>query len=260
MNELKVFNYGKSPIRTVNKDGETWWVLKDVCEVLDVSNATDVAKRLDVDEVTRLNLGGRTGITNIINESGLYNVILRSDKPQAKPFRKWVTSEVLPSIRKNGAYMTDDTLEKALTNPDFLIQLATTLKEEKERNKQLSTTVNVQQQLIGELQPKADYTDRILQNKGLVSITQIAKDYGMSGTAFNKLLHNKGIQYKQGSQWLLYSKIQGLGYTHSKTIDIVRSDGRKDVVMETKWAQKGRLFIYETLKNDGILPVIERTE
>lgn len=123
--------------RTIQKDGEPWWVLKDVCDILEIKNTTDVAKRLDVDEVTRFNLGGLSGETNIINESGLYNVILRSDKPEAKPFRKWVTSEVLPSIRRHGAYMTPETLEAAILNPDLLIRLCTALKDEQDKNKAL---------------------------------------------------------------------------------------------------------------------------
>lgn len=104
MNELQIFNYNGNEVRTVQIDGEPWWVLKDVCGVLDLKNPTMIADRLDADEVTKFNLGGLSGETNIINESGLYNVILRSDKPQAKPFRKWVTNEVLPSIRKTGGY------------------------------------------------------------------------------------------------------------------------------------------------------------
>lgn len=104
MNELQIFNYNGNEVRTVQIGGEPWWVLKDVCGVLDLKNPTMIADRLDTDEVTKFNLGGLSGETNIINESGLYNVILRSDKPQAKPFRKWVTNEVLPSIRKTGGY------------------------------------------------------------------------------------------------------------------------------------------------------------
>lgn len=111
MNELQIFNYNGNEVRTVQKDGEPWWVLKDVCDVLDIKNSTDVAKRLDVDEVTRFNLGGLSGETNIINESGLYNVILRSDKPEAKPFRRRVTGEVLPSIRKTGSYTLPQTTD-----------------------------------------------------------------------------------------------------------------------------------------------------
>lgn len=122
------------------------------------------------------------------------------------------------------------------------------------------TTIAKQTQLIGELKPKADYTDRILNSKSLVSITQIAKDYGLSGKAMNGKLHELGIIYKLGSQWLLYSRYQAKGYTHSETVDITHSDGRADVVMNTKWTQKGRLFLYQHLKKHGILPVIEQDQ
>lgn len=130
------------------------------------------------------------------------------------------------------------------------------IEEQKEKD-QLLLTNQKQQQIIGELKPKADYTDTILNNKGLVTTTQIAKDYGMSGQAFNDLLRNLKIQYKQSGQ-LLYQKYHDKGYTHSETINITRSDGRPDVKMNTKWTQKGRLFIYETLKKEGIYPLIER--
>lgn len=107
MNELQIFNYNGNEVRTIQKDGEPWWVLKDVCEILGISHVKDTVNRLEEDEVGQTEVIDRLGriqTTNIINESGLYNVILRSDKPEAKPFRKWVTSEVLPSIRKTGAY------------------------------------------------------------------------------------------------------------------------------------------------------------
>ena len=122
------------------------------------------------------------------------------------------------------------------------------------------TEVEKSKQIIGELKPKADYTDRILNSKSLVSITQIAKDYGMSGKAMNGKLHELGVIYKLGGQWLLYSKYQAKGYTHSETVDITHSDGRADVVMNTKWTQKGRLFLYQHLKKHGILPVIEQDQ
>lgn len=120
------------------------------------------------------------------------------------------------------------------------------------------TTIAKQAQIIGELKPKADYTDRILQSKELVAITQIAKDYGMSGQAMNKQLHELGVIYKLGEQWLLYSRWQAKGYTHSETVPIKHSDGTGDVKMNTKWTQKGRLFLYEFLKKHGVLPVIEQ--
>ena len=105
MNELQIFNNEEfGSVRTITNDNETMFCLSDICKALEIKNATDVAKRLDEDELTRLNLGGRAGESNFITESGLYAVILRSDKPNAKKFRKWITSEVLPSIRKTGAY------------------------------------------------------------------------------------------------------------------------------------------------------------
>ena len=138
-----------------------------------------------------------------------------------------------------------------INNPDFGIELLNQLKQEREEKKKLVGKIN-------QLKPKADYTDKILNNKGLVTITQIAKDYGMSGQAMNDLLHDFEVQYKQSGQWMLYAEHQGEGYTHSQTIDITRSDGTPDVVMNTKWTQKGRLFLYDLLKEEGVLPTIER--
>src|SRR5690625_61994 len=144
-------------------------------------------------------------------------------------------------------------------------QLPTTYKEallhlveQVEENERLQTNNLMLEQQVNELKPKADYTDRILQNKGLVTISQIAKDYGMSAQAMNKKLHEMGIQYKLGSQWLLYAKYHDKGYTHSETFDITRKDGTPDVRLNTKWTQKGRLFLYEKLKKNNILPMIER--
>ena len=265
MNDLQIFNYNGKEIRTVEKNGDLWWVLKDVCEVLELSNPTMIAGRLDEDEKdifkTKSDLAldiPNRGVS-IINESGPYNVILRSDKPEAKKFKRWVTHKVLPPIRRHGAYMTDKALEEALTSPDFLIKLATQLKDERDKRIAVEAKSQAQEQIIKELKPKADYTDRILKNSGLVTITQIAKDYGMSGQGMNALLNRLCVQYKTASgQWLLYSKYQAKGYTHSKTIDIIRTDGTTDIKMETKWTQKGRLFLYEKLKKHGYLPMIEK--
>lgn len=140
MNKLKIFDYHGTEIRVTDKNGEPWWVLKDVCNVLDISHIKDTASRLDSDEVGQtevIDSLGRKQIAWCVNESGLYNVILRSDKPEAKPFKKWVTSEVLPSIRKHGAYMTPETLEAAILNPDTMIQLCNALKAEQDKNKAL---------------------------------------------------------------------------------------------------------------------------
>ena len=146
------------------------------------------------------------------------------------------------------SYMIEDPIERAKA----------WIKEQEEK-KLLELANSQKDQIIGELKPKADYTDTILKNKGLVTMTQIAKDYGMSAQEMNDLLHELKIQYKQSGQWLLYSNHHNKGYTHSETINIVRSCGRPDVKMNTKWTQKGRLFIYDLLKSKkNILPIIER--
>lgn len=251
MTELQIYNFEGNDMRTISKDGESWWVLKDVCDVLEIKNATDVARRLDEDEVARFNLGGLSGESNIINESGLYNVILRSDKPKAKDFKRFVTHEVLPSIRKHGVYAVDEVLE----NPDMMIAALQELKSERDEKKRLQLMNAVQKQQISELQPKASYYDLILQNKNTVPITQIAKDYGMSGTAFNKMLHELGIQYKMRSTWLLYQDYANCGYTQSRTYAIDADHS----VMHTYWTQKGRLFLYDLLKSKrNLLPLVER--
>lgn len=127
-------------------------------------------------------------------------------------------------------------------------------------NEKLELENKMKDQQLNELKPKADYYDQILQSKSLVLISQIAKDYGLGAPTMNKKLHELGVQYKQGGQWLLYSKYQNKGYTHSRTINITRSDGRSDVRMQTEWTQKGRLFLYELLKKNNILPIIEQKE
>ncbi len=158
-------------------------------------------------------------------------------------------------------YLID--LEKAWNTPEQIMARALkmanhSIESLKDRCKFLGEQVVEQQQIITELQPKANYVDMILQSKSLVTITQIAKDYGMSGRKLNKILKELKIQYKVGGQWVLYSKYQNGGYVHSRTIDITRTDGRADVAMQTEWTQKGRLFLYEELKKHGYVPVIEQ--
>lgn len=258
MNEIQIFKNSQfGEVRSVVKGGEPWFIAKDVCDCLGINNPTVAVSRLDDDERAKFNLG-RQGETNVINEYGLYGLVLASRKPEAKEFKRWVTHEVIPAIRKTGMYMTDNAVQNILNNPTAFIEILTEYKKVQDENKALAMQNASQKQLIGELKPKADYTDLILKSKSLVTITQIAKDYGMSGQAMNKILHNLGIIYNQSGQWLLYSKHQAKGYTHSETVNIVHSDGREDVKMNTKWTQKGRLFLYNTLKKEDIIPVIEK--
>lgn len=190
---------------------------------------------------------------DFITEPQFYKLAIKANNQVAEKFQNWVTSEVLPSIRKHGAYMTDEKIEEVLLNPDTIIKLATELKTERERR-------SIAEQRVNELTPKASYYDLVLNNKSLVTITQIAKDYGMSGQAMNHKLHDLGIIYKQGDTWLLYSKYQRTGWTHSETIMVTKTDGTQKAVMHTKWTQKGRLGLYELLKRHGILPLIETAD
>lgn len=193
-----------------------------------------------------------------IPENMVYRLGFKANNEVAQRFQAVLADEVLPSIRKHGAYMTEETLEKALLNPDGLIKVLTALKNEQAKTKALKEETAKQKQLIGELKPKADYTDKILASKGTVPITAIAKDYGMSGRAMNKVLADLKIIYQMAGQWLLYSRYQAKGYTHSKSFAFNHADGRPDVKMTTEWTQKGRLFLYQKLKKHGILPMIEQ--
>lgn len=263
MNDLKIFeNEQFGSIRTVMINNEPWFVGKDVAEVLGYAKARNaIATHVDTedkkDAPIQGNLGGTQTMT-LINESGLYSLILSSKLPTAKEFKRWVTSEVLPSIRKHGAYMTEKTLEEAILNPDYLIQLATALKNEQMKRKALEAESAVQKQQIAELQPKASYYDVVLNCKDLLSITEIAKDYGKSGTWLNRKLHELGVQFRQGKIWLLYQKYAEKGYTSTKTHTYPAANGEIHTKAHTYWTQKGRLFIYALLKNEGILPLIEQ--
>lgn len=184
-----------------------------------------------------------------INEPMVYKLAFKANNALAEKFQDWLATEVLPQIRKHGMYATDELLD----NPDLLIEVATKLKEEK-------TLRLIAEQRVNELQPKADYYDRILNNKGLVTVSTIAKNYGMSAVSFNKLLHELGIQFNQSGTWLLYSKFQDKGYTHIEPFDYEDKNGNPQVKTRMKWTQKGHIFLYETLKKNNYLPMIEREQ
>lgn len=263
MNELQVFNYKDNKVRTVDVNGETWFVLKDVCAVLGIANHKMTAQSLEEDEVSQTYLTdslGRQQKTTIISESGLYHVVLRSDKPEAKPFRKWVTSEVLPSVRKHGAYMTPVTIDQMIASPEFGIKLLTELKEEKERRQALETENQRQAQIIADFEPIRQYVDIILASPSALATSQVAADYDLSAKALNKILFEAGIRHNVNGQWILYKRYMGRGLTKSKTIPIVRSDGSHDARILTQWTQKGRLLIHEILTARGITAVMDRGE
>ena len=259
MSELQVFNHAEfGSVRTITVEGEPYFVAKDVAETLGYSNPRKaIGDHVDEEDkgVTKCDtLGGKQELT-VINESGLYSLILSSKMPNAKKFKRWVTSEVLPTIRRHGLYAMDE----VLANPDILINALLELKAERERNANLQAVVAVQSQQMIEMQPKVSYYDVVLNCKDLVAISVIAKDYGWSATRMNRYLKRKGIQYKQGGEiWLLYQKYAEKGYTSTKTHSYPGSDGSTHTKVHTYWTQRGRLFIYDLLKADGILPLVEQ--
>ncbi|MES9783909.1 phage antirepressor [Bacillus thuringiensis] len=169
MNQLQVFNNEEfGQVRTVAQGEEVWFIAKDVAEILEFKDAYSLTQHLDEDEKLNLPLEGFKRGAIIINESGLYSAILRSRKKEAKSFKKWVTSEVLPSIRKHGAYMTDQVLEQAVTNPDFAIGLLTKLKEEKEK-------LAAAQQQIVQQKPLVTFAEACMQSNQTLKIGEVAK-------------------------------------------------------------------------------------
>ncbi len=266
-NELKIFeNKEFGQIRTVIINNEPWFVGKDVAEALGYAEPRSAVSK-KVDEADRgvaemETPSGRQNMT-IINESGLYALIFGSKLESAKKFKRWVTSEVLPAIRKHGTYMTGDTLKKVLLSPDFLIELAKKLKEEQETRKileakleQIKTIVGeksevmvaVQKQQLIEKTPKPTYEDVVLRCRRPVTTTTMAKDFGITTKQLNQILRERGIQYSHHDVWLLYPEYAKMGYTSTKVIN-----GKT----RTYWAQKGRLFVREVMKGQRILPIIE---
>jgi mRNA-degrading endonuclease toxin of MazEF toxin-antitoxin module/phage antirepressor YoqD-like protein len=210
------------------------------------------------DEIERLESGG-------IGSQRKFAFSERSDPTGRKiPYYELTKEGILQLAARYDAVIRARLIEMALKQdrqlPSNYKEALLALAAAEEEREHLQLESSIKDQVIKELKPRADYTDHILKNKGLVTITQISKDYGMSGKEMNKTLHKFGVQYKQSEQWLLYEKYQNKGYTQSETIAIIRSDGRADIKMNTKWTQKGRLFIYGTLKKNGILPVIERQQ
>ncbi|MDL2294747.1 phage antirepressor [Ruminococcaceae bacterium OttesenSCG-928-D13] len=252
-NTLQQFQHEEfGSIRMAQIDGQPWFVGKDVADALGYTNGSrDINRHVDEEDrreamIPQYRNGRLVSKAILINESGLYSLILSSKLPTAKKFKRWVTSEVLPSIRKHGAYATRDVLEGALDDPELALALFRKLRDEQSRTDALMDRVE-------ELAPKARYCDTILQCRNAVPITLVAKDYGMSAIAFNRLLFDLGVQHRVGTAWVLYQKYASKGYTQSRTYYTPGGCA----AIHTCWTQKGRLFLYEFLRARHILPAIE---
>lgn len=252
MNKPKVFSYGQVDLKVKEVNGEIYFDAEQAAIGLGICEDKNGKKYVRWRNVSKY-LSQEVAKGDFISEPDFYTLAIKANNETAQKFQYWVTHDVLPAIRKHGAYMTPKTIEEALLNPDTIIRLATDLKKEREGRL-------IAEQRVNELTPKASYYDKVLANKSLVTITAIAKDYGMSGQRMNALLHKLGIQYKQGKTWLLYAKYQKNGWTHSETVMITDRYGNEKAVLNTKWTQKGRLGLYELLKDNGILPLIEQDD
>ena len=254
MNELQVFSYEGKEVRTIQRNGETWWVLKDVCDVLDLSNARMIADRLDEDDVSLAYVTdsiGRQQQTNIVNESGLYNVILRSDKPEAKKFKRWVTHEVLPQIRRHGAYITTSKLEEIMNDPDAWIKLLTALKEERQEKERLKLQA-------AEDKPKVVFADAVSVSEGTILIGELAKILKGNGIDIGQnrlferlrqegfLIKRKGTDYNAPTQ-----KAMELGLFRVKETAITHSDGHVTISKTTKVTGKGQQYFINYFLGGG---------
>jgi anti-repressor protein len=253
-NELQVFSYEGNEIRTVQKDDETWWVLKDVCSILDIANSRDAALRLDEDEKDDVGITdaiGRLQSTTVISESGLYNVILLSRKPEAKKFKRWVTHEVLPAIRKHGAYVTPAKLEEMMNDPDAWIKVLTALKEERAAKEHLQIQVETDK-------PKVIFADAVSVSDGAILIGELAKILKGNGVEigqnrlFEKLRQDGYLIKRQGTDYNAPTqKAMELGLFRVKETAITHSDGHVTISKTTKVTGKGQQYFINLFLGKG---------
>lgn len=245
--DLQVFtNDAFGTIRTVEHEDKVYFCGRDVATALGYTDPTNAIKQhcKGVAIHHPLETAGGVQDTRFITEGDLYRLIFSSKLPAAQDFEAWVVDEVLPTIRRHGVYAIDELLD----NDEFLEHAIIQLRSE--RAKRLAA-----EQALLEAAPKVTYYDIVLQSDSLLTITEIAKDYGLSAKKLNSLLHDAGVQFKQSGRWFLYARFAEQGYTQSKTHEYDEGKTRTHMY----WTQKGRLFVYDLLKNQfGLLPVIEQ--
>jgi prophage antirepressor-like protein len=252
MNNIQVFqNEQFGQIRTaVTETGEPLFCLSDICKVLELSNPSVVAQRLDEEERPKLDLGLKNGqLAYFITEPGMYTVVLRSDSPKAKPMQKWVTSEVLPALRKTGGYMVarqDETPEQLMARA--LKVAEDTIKRIAAEKQFLEERDRLQRYQLKQAAPMVTYYKHVLLSNDTYTTTQIAKELGMGAPTLNEKLRKMGVQYKQNGQWILMYKHQHKGYTKTHTHTFTHKDGQHGTSIQTVWTETGRQFIHELLQ------------
>jgi anti-repressor protein len=261
MDEMTPFNFEGNQVRTVMIDDEPYFVGKDAALAIGYKNTRkaihDHVKPKYQREERIVTPSGIQTMT-LISEPGIYQLAGQSKLPSAEPFQDWIYEDVLPSIRKNGMYATPESAAELLKDPANLIQLLQNYADTQSKLVEEHDQRLIVEQQLSEAKPKADYTDQVLRSRGTMIVSEFAQDYGMSPRAFNKLLHESGVQYKARGVWVLYSKYQGKGYTKTTTHSYQHSNGLMGGRIQMEWTQKGRLFLYEFLKKQGVLPVMEQ--
>jgi len=261
MSQLKTipFRFNGTDLNLIQINDQPWFLAKEIASILEFNHVPGMLRGLDEDEkdVHLMHTLGGNQELSIINESGLYSLIIRSKKPEAKQFKRWVTHEVLPAIRKNGGYLTAGKTEELLANPDLIIELATNLKNERKRLASLMAEIDDRNEIIDfqdqhlKIQaPIVAYYRNVLNSSDTVTTNVIAKELGMSAISLNKILHQEyNMIYRSGNTWVLYAKYQSMGLTRTKTYSFTDSLGELKTSIRTVWTQKGRNFIHELLKD-----------
>lgn len=253
-----------SGIDCYEKDGTAYLKLETVARGLgftDTSKDTEYVRWNTVRKyLGEIGFSQEVAKDAFIPENIFYRLAMKAKNEAAEKFQAKIADEVIPAIRKHGAYMTPETIEKVLLNPDTIIKLATSLKEEQEKCRVLELENTKQKLEIAEMKPKVNYYEVVLQCKDLVPITVIAKDYGWSAIRMNQYLNNKKVQFKRNGTWVLYQKYADKGYTGTQTYTYDDRFGNSHADIRTLWTQNGRLFIYEMLKKDNVLPLIEQAK
>lgn len=252
MNKPQIFNFHGQQIRTIDKDGQPWFVLTDVCSVLEIGNPSQVKTRLDDGVISNEGIPdalGRTQQATIINEDGLYDVILESRKPEAKAFRKWVTGEVLPTIRQHGAYMTPSKIEEVLLNPDTIIDLAQRLKKANEDRAMLTQKIEADR-------PKVLFADAVATSKTNILVGELAKILKQNGVEIGQnrlfawlrengyLISRRGTDYNMPTQ-----RSMELGLFEIKETSISHSDGHVTINKTPKVTGKGQVYFINKFKS-----------
>lgn len=263
-NRMQVFNNTQfGDIRIITEGDKTLFCGTDVAKALGYSRPNDaiaahcrctVKRRIPHPQSPDKEIE-----MSFITEGDVYRLVARSKLRSAERFESWVFDDVIPSIRQRGAYMTPETIQNVLSNPDLIISLATQLKEAQVKATELAAINAVQEQAIADFEPIKQYVDTILESGNALTVTQIAADYDISAVRLNKILNEESVQRKVNDQWVLYNDYMGKGYTTSKTYKYTHSDGSVGVNVSTLWTQKGRLLIHDILRTRGITPIMDRS-